>query len=94
MKMDFKPCANHFAFTEDLSKRGAYGLWKITVTTTSYPIAMRAHSLFNGNHTAGDDSRNNHSHRHLHVESFLLFGFWSLLPRRQRRSLQRLHILR
>jgi serine protease AprX len=31
---------NHFAFTEDLSKRGAYDLWKITVTTTSYPIAI------------------------------------------------------
>ncbi|MBS7607601.1 S8 family serine peptidase [Candidatus Bathyarchaeota archaeon] len=31
---------SHFAFTEDLSRTGAYDLWKITVTTTSYPIAV------------------------------------------------------
>lgn len=31
---------SHFAFTEDLSGSRAYDLWKITVTTTSYPIAI------------------------------------------------------
>lgn len=31
---------NHFAFTETLARTGAYDLWKITVTTTSYPIAI------------------------------------------------------
>jgi serine protease AprX len=31
---------NHFYFAEDLSGSRAYDLWKITVTTTSYPIAI------------------------------------------------------